>query len=80
MCYHFHHLPQHVTFIGGGYVAMELATVLGAAGASITIIDHSARPLKAFPASKVQVVTEAMEKRGIEFLMNTSVQGDSAAR
>ncbi|WP_288489353.1 NAD(P)/FAD-dependent oxidoreductase [uncultured Limosilactobacillus sp.] len=69
------HLPQHVTFIGGGYVAMELATVLGAAGASITIIDHSARPLKAFPASKVQVVTEAMEKRGIEFLMNTSVQG-----
>lgn len=69
------HLPQHVTFIGGGYVAMELATVLGAAGAAVTIIDHSARPLKAFPASKVQVVKEAMEKRGVEFLMDTSVQG-----
>ena len=54
---------------------MELATVLGAAGAAVTIIDHSARPLKAFPASKVQVVKEAMEKRGVEFLMDTSVQG-----
>lgn len=68
------HLPQHVTFIGAGYVAMELATVLGAAGAAITIIDHSARPLKGFPESKAQVVKKEMENRGIEFLMDTGVQ------
>lgn len=66
-------LPKRVTFIGAGYVAMELATLLGAAGAEVTLIDHSARPLKAFPADKTKVVQDAMHQRGIRFLMNTSV-------
>lgn len=68
------HLPQHVTFIGAGYVSMELATILGAAGADITIIDHSSRPLKAFPEDKANIVKQAMEDRGIEFMLNTTVK------
>ena len=68
------HLPQHVTFIGAGYVAMELATVLGASGAAVTLIDHSDRPLKGFPAKQAAVVQKAMQDRGIEFLFNTGVQ------
>lgn len=68
------HLLQHVTFIGAGYVAMELATVLGAAGAQVTLIDHSSRPLKGFPEEKAQVVKTAMEKRGIEFMLATGVE------
>lgn len=67
-------LPQHVTFIGAGYVAMELATVLGAAGADVTLIDHGDRPLKGFPAKQANVVKQAMEERGIEFLLQTGVQ------
>lgn len=68
------HLPQHVTFIGAGYVAMELATILGAAGAEVTLIDHSSRPLKGFPKDKAEVVKQAMESRGIEFMFNTTVK------
>lgn len=72
-------LPKRVTFIGAGYVAMELATIMGAAGAEITIIDHSPRPLKAFPEDKAQVVQAAMKKRGISFLMNATVKKISQA-
>ena len=68
------HLPKRVAFIGAGYVAMELATVLGAAGVQVTLIDHSARPLKGFPALQVKGVKDAMTKRGIKFIASTTVE------
>ena len=39
-------LPEHVTFIGGGYVAMELATFLAAAGSQVTILVRGDRVLR----------------------------------
>lgn len=68
------HLPKRVAFIGAGYVAMELATLLSAAGAKVTIIDHSDQPLRGFPQSAVQTVVKEMQSRGIDFLYNTNVK------
>lgn len=67
-------LPHRIVIIGAGYVGMELATLLGAAGAEVTIVVHSARPLRAFPASAAKNVQQSMEHRGIHFQLNTNVQ------
>lgn len=67
-------LPEEVAFIGAGYVSMELATLLAAAGARVTIIDHSDQPLRAFPHQVVRTIIEEMTKRGIKFVYNTNVE------
>ncbi|MGX6428717.1 dihydrolipoyl dehydrogenase family protein [Levilactobacillus yonginensis] len=66
-------LPQRVTFIGGGYVSMELATVLNAAGADVEIIEHSPRALGPFYDQHVAVVVAQMEARGIKLHFGQSV-------
>lgn len=66
-------LPRRVVFIGAGYVSLELATLLGAAGAQVTIVNHSARALKAFPEAKAAEVVDQMKKRGIRFYFNDRV-------
>lgn len=66
-------LPARVTFIGAGYVALELATLVAAAGAEVTVIDHSDRPLRNFPKVAVKTAIEEMTARGIKFVYNAEV-------
>jgi len=66
-------LPQRVLFIGGGYVSMELATVLSAAGASVEIVEHAPHALGAFYQPHVNVVVKQMQARGIKFHFGQSV-------
>lgn len=68
------HLPKKMTFIGGGFVALELATLVAAAGAAVTIIVHSDRLLRGFPQADSKTLQQAMEQRGIKFMFNTNTQ------
>ena len=43
-------LPQRMTFIGAGFVSLELATLVAAAGAHVTVVVHSDRVLREFPS------------------------------
>ncbi|GEO68189.1 dihydrolipoyl dehydrogenase family protein [Levilactobacillus acidifarinae] len=66
-------LPQRVTFIGGGFVSMELAVILNAAGAQVDVIEYAERPLTAFNAPDVQIVVKEMTQQGIRFHFNQQV-------
>jgi len=66
-------LPERVTFIGSGYVGMELATVLSAAGAQVEVIEHSPHALGAFYPDHAAVVVKQMTQRGIRFHFGQSV-------
>lgn len=66
-------LPERITFIGGGFVSMELATMLSAAGAVVDIIEFADRPLKAFSAEQVPVVMKEMAAQGVQFHLNQAV-------
>lgn len=70
-------LPQRVTFIGGGFVSMELAVILNAAGAHVDVIEYAKRPLTAFNAPDVQVVVQEMSQQGIQFHFNQQVDAVS---
>lgn len=65
-------LPATTTIIGGGYVAMELATLLAAAGSQVTLLIRGDRVLKRFARENVRRLVKKMTGRGIRFAFNTS--------
>ncbi|WP_251546035.1 dihydrolipoyl dehydrogenase family protein [Limosilactobacillus caecicola] len=67
-------LPKKMTFIGAGFVSLELATLVAAAGAEVTVIVHSDRVLRSFPQDESQTLVKAMQERGIRFMFNTNTQ------
>ncbi len=67
-------MPKRVTFVGGGYVGFELATIANAAGADVHLLHHNDRPLKAFDQSMVQALMTNLTKTGVTFDLNTDLQ------
>lgn len=67
-------LPQRITIIGAGFVGLELATLVAAAGAEVTIVVHSDRVLREFTKAEDKMLVGAMKQRGIKFSFNTDTQ------
>lgn len=67
-------LPQKMVFIGAGFVSLELATLVAAAGTEVTIVVHSNQVLREFPQADTEILIKAMQERGIKFLFNTNTQ------
>ncbi|MRH32101.1 dihydrolipoyl dehydrogenase family protein [Limosilactobacillus reuteri] len=67
-------LPQRITIIGAGFVGLELATLVAAAGAEVTIVVHSDRVLREFTKTEDEALVNAMQQRGIKFSFNTDTQ------
>lgn len=67
-------LPHRVSIIGAGFVGLELATLVAAAGAETTIIVHSDRILREFTKAEDQALRKAMQERGIKFIFNADTQ------
>ena len=67
-------LPQRITIIGAGFVGLELATLVAAAGAEVTIVVHSDRVLREFTKAEDETLVNAMKQRGIKFSFNTDTQ------
>ncbi|MFQ6005031.1 MAG: dihydrolipoyl dehydrogenase family protein [Woeseia sp.] len=60
-------LPKHILFVGGGFISFEFAHIAAHAGSAVHIIDHGARPLKAFDPDLVDKLIQRTENIGIEF-------------
>lgn len=67
-------MPKKVIFIGGGYVAFELATIANAAGAEVHIVHHNDRPLKAFDLELVDELIQQLESKGVTFHYNLNTK------
>lgn len=61
------HRPDRAVFIGGGYVAIELASFLAAAGTKVDMLIRSDRILRGFYSQYAQAMVTALEKQGITF-------------
>lgn len=67
------HLPDDVTFMGAGYVGVELATIANAAGRQVHLVHHSDRPLRAFDADLVQDLMSRLKAAGIDVQLMTDI-------
>lgn len=68
-------LPSRIVFVGGGYISFEFAHVAARAGADVTIIHRSERPLKQFDPILVEHYVKATRDAGIDVVLNTPVTG-----
>ena len=66
-------IPESVCVLGGGAIALELASYYGGLGVPTTVIQRSAQVLKEMDADLADAVTAALEKRGIAVFRNTKL-------
>lgn len=59
-------LPERIVFIGGGFIAFELAHIAAAAGADVTVAHRSQRFLKKFDADLVERLAGHLETLGVK--------------
>lgn len=67
-------LPQRVTIIGGGVIGMEFASILNAFGSEVTVIEFCKEILPPFDKDVAKRLRTAMQKRGVNFLVNAAAQ------
>jgi glutathione-disulfide reductase len=65
--------PKRVAVIGGGYIGVELSGVLRALGSEVTIVALENRVLEVFDDMISEVLSEEMDKQGIEQRMGFQV-------
>jgi len=64
-------LPQNLVVIGGGYIALEFATIANAAGSHVTVLLHGDQALRAFYQPFVEQVLTSLADQGVEILRDT---------
>jgi glutathione reductase (NADPH) len=65
--------PQRVAIIGGGYIGVELSGVLNALGSSVSLIARGNRILEQFDPMISNVLTNEMQRQGINLQTNFEV-------
>jgi glutathione reductase (NADPH) len=68
-------LPQHLVFVGGGYISFEFAHLSARAGAHVTLLHQDARPLPGFDPDLVDQLVEWSREVGIDVQLETTVEG-----
>lgn len=68
------HLPRRVAVVGSGYIAVELAGVLNALGADVTMLLRREHLLRGFDAMLRETLMEEMLNAGVNILSGIQVQ------
>jgi len=72
-------LPRRVAIVGGGYIAVEFASIFRAAGAEVTQVIRADQILRGFDREVRDHLAGEMEKRGIRFLRGRNLARIEAA-
>jgi len=67
------HIPASIVVLGGGAIALEMASYYAGIGSRVTVIQRSEQVLKETDADVAAALTEALEHRGIEVCRNTKL-------
>ncbi|WP_066833853.1 mercury(II) reductase [Rufibacter ruber] len=67
-------LPESLTVLGGGYIALEIAQAYHRFGSKVRIIQRSERILSSQPAEVSNELARHLREEGIEIISGTSIQ------
>lgn len=73
-------LPESVVIVGGGYIGVEFGSVLDAFGVDVEIIHRPETLIKQHDTDVAEALREQFERRGINVMTSTEVQGIEEAR
>ncbi len=68
-------VPSSLAVIGGGVVALEMASIFASFGSAVTIVHRSERLLRRMDLEMVRRLAVFLRRQGIEIKMNTPLQG-----
>lgn len=71
--FHLPRLPRRVVIIGGGYIAVEFASIFNGLGAETTLVYRNERLLKSFDADLGRFLGEQMAAKGVRILYRRNV-------
>lgn len=63
-------LPQRITIAGGGYIAVEFASIFNGLGSEVTLLYRGEKILRGFDEDMRDGLTVAMQARGIHVITN----------
>ena len=66
-------LPRRVVVVGGGYVAVEFASIFNGMGAETTLVYRGARILRGFDHELGTVLAEEMVKKGVKIRLDANI-------
>jgi glutathione reductase (NADPH) len=67
-------LPKRISIVGGGYIAVEFASILHGLGVETTICVRGAQLLDRFDADIGAFLTQEMRRKGINIRFNTQIE------
>ncbi|MEA6773131.1 FAD-dependent oxidoreductase, partial [Salmonella enterica subsp. enterica serovar Montevideo] len=65
--------PERITFLGGGYISIEFASIAAKMGSEVSVIGHSDTVLKQYHQPYVQKLVKKLEDEGVTFHLNIDV-------
>lgn len=71
-------LPQTMAVIGGGVIALEMASIFSGLGVQVKIVHRSERLLRRLDLEMVRRLSTYLKKGGLEIMMNTPVKSIEA--
>ncbi len=71
----FAEVPEHLIVVGGGYIGLELGSVWGRLGASVTVVEMLPAILPNTDRQLADAVAGSLKKQGLSFLLQSAVTG-----
>ena len=71
--FHLDSLPEHITIVGGGYIAVEFAGIFNGLGRNVTQLYRSEQILRGFDRDVRDHLAVEIRKKGIDLRTDTSV-------
>ncbi len=68
-------LPEHIVFVGGGYIAVEFAHVFAGLGAETTLVYRKDKVLRGFDEDVRDHVHQGLIDAGVNVVTNTNLTG-----
>jgi len=68
-------LPASILVLGGGYIALEFASILAAMGARVTLAFRDRLPLRGFDPELRARLAQALEQRGLQLACGVALEG-----
>jgi glutathione reductase (NADPH) len=72
-CFYLKSLPRRIAVLGGGYIAVEFASIFKGLGSAVTVIHRSTPILREFDADIGMTLAAEMAKKGVHFRSKVTV-------
>lgn len=68
------HIPERLCIVGAGVIGMEFASAFSSFGSQVTVIEYLKECLPPMDGDLAKRLRKTLEKRGVEFYMQTAVK------